>query len=263
MDREDSSGSPPASGEIPPELTQPPRRVRPTAAWWAQRVVGWVGPGLLLVMIAAVWLTDAGPIRQLASGGRVTTGEVAGLRVVRGKSTTYKVEYRFRDEAGVTHEARSSVRHSIYSALREGGPVEVAYLPERPQVSRPWRVSAEDARDRTTLICLLLGITVPLGAAIAGLCEWDTRKHYALAQRGDVAVARVTSARKVQAKGGPMWVTTYTFQDGLGREQAAKGNVSVRHVPEVREGTPLTVLYLRERPEVSLPYAALMVRVVG
>lgn len=249
---------------IEPELMQPPpRRVQPNSTWWAQRIMGLVCVLVFVGIPIGMWLGETRPVRLLAAEGRTVSGQVIGKRTYHGKSTSYRVDYTFRDASGVGRVSSHSVRWARYISLNEGGPVEVTYLPDRPDVSRPWRVTAEDASSagvQFLVFAIIFGIVSGVGVYA---CEWDARKHYALAERGEVAAAYVLSARKVRTKNGAIWRLTYTFADRLGREHEARVSANASRLRDVREGSRLTVLYLPERPKVTLPYAALNVRVIG
>lgn len=246
---------------IEPELARPaPRPVRPKAGWWGQRVLGF---GLLLAFPVAnlcMWTCGVKRVREVHDRGRVAVGVVEHLREVHGKSTSYHVDYSYRDGSGNSHSGHRAVSHSVFRSLTEGGPVDVTYLPENPGIKRLGRVTDRDVAHINWFAFFLFFGSGALCLGGFAACEKDARKHYALGERGQAAVGEVTELRVYRGK-STAYCVRYAFKDALGQTHSRQARARKQLYESLSEGTRLTILYDPKRPQVSLLYAELMVSV--
>lgn len=246
---------------IEKELTlPPPRTVHPKASWWGERLFGFALLIAFPVANVCMWTYGVQRIHSLRDRGQVVQGVVEGLYEEHGKSTSYDVVYTFTDEHGDGHHGHRQISEASYQSLEEGGPVEVTYLPDNPEVSRPWRV--EDGHvttmDGEALVLFLLSAPVLVGCFIA--CEKDVRKHYYLGERGTAVTGEVTGFREVRGKHTDYKVA-YSFKDLFGNAYSKEVSVRKAFYDSLSTGSPLTILYDPERPQVSLLYTQLKVSV--
>ena len=73
--------------------------------------------------------------RRLCRGGTPVVGTLIDKRAVRGKSTTYYVQYHFVASDGTAHQAKTSTDSRRYHAAVIGEPIVVLYDPAHPRRS--------------------------------------------------------------------------------------------------------------------------------
>jgi len=80
-------------------------------------------------------------MKQLLADGVPTTALVRKkiLQRTRGKHAhkRRRIRYAYRDAEGRTHEYVSNMSIAQWSALEEGGPIDVVYSRSRPHISAP------------------------------------------------------------------------------------------------------------------------------
>lgn len=112
----------------------------PASGWFTLVMAGVFGLFALMAGISAV--TEYRAIHkanQLAEGGRQTEGVV--IQLTRSHPSPgdwrYFVRYTFTDEAGQQYQCQTRIQPGDYTALHEGGPITVRYLPSEPTTHRP------------------------------------------------------------------------------------------------------------------------------
>lgn len=93
----------------------------------------------LLFIGIGVWMLKEGNTklehyRLLEVQGVQTRGEVTGRDMRGSKSTTYYIDYQFKDANGVTQRGESPVQYDDYANARIGQPAQVIYVPGRNDV---------------------------------------------------------------------------------------------------------------------------------
>src|SRR5690349_10516526 len=120
--------------EPPPLLEDPPRKVPRSVAVRVRfggplAQFGWLFlAGSLFTFFAFLGSTDFGGSDGASAPGTVTATTAS---IKRGRPNSWRIEYRFVDEAGRNHHGRSYAERPI----AVGRPVAVVYAPGRPERS--------------------------------------------------------------------------------------------------------------------------------
>jgi hypothetical protein len=245
---------------LEPELTGPtPRPVRFTEATQAVRLfLLFLLVGGLLLM---VWLAsrDLGDLQALHARGKVAQAEILDRWVGHGKSDSYWLKYAFGVSGDVIY-GETSVTREQYARTAVGESLTVTYLPSDPETHRVGEVTADrvtDERVNWTMGSLAVGLV--LGLLFAG-----TEAHYRYRRRllrdGVAVVGVVTGRRAVQSKSTEYYVRyEYPLRGQPLTDPWRQGEVPVSGglYAALREGQPLTILYLPWHPPTSLPYRTL------
>jgi Protein of unknown function (DUF3592) len=136
---------------------------------------------LLVVPLLTVW--DGWTYAQLVREGVTAHGAVMDKTEHHGRSTSYHVEYRFRDESGRLWSGRQSIGSALYRSIRIGQPIEVTYSRSNPGTN----VAYLDVLRRQVSDLSFLSLVIGL---LAGGCAWwwtyalaKTREYDADVQR--------------------------------------------------------------------------------
>lgn len=226
-----------------PELRGPtPRTVRLSPA--GQRLAfGW---GLLVVVAggAAFFFTQqAGPDNSiLEEQGARATGRVHD-KTVREESgnRNHYIYYNFQDERGSGVRSSVLVPEATYGAVNVNDPIEIVYLPEDPLIHRAEGLSESRAKPSVILLAFIF-----LGLPLA-MAELIRRRHRDLVSRGTPVAGVVSNLRRRGA--AQVFSADYTVD---GRQHSLRGTLRRSNL---REGDPVTVLYLPEHPDASVLYA--------
>lgn len=127
-----------------------------------------VTSGLIIAVGIPIVLSVAGKTERFATQGQVVQAKVDGLRVSRGKSTSYKVSYTFEFEGTPIYD-EETVGRSEYDSLAYGSTVPITVMPGNPYSHRYGLVTQQDARDQQmggSLLVMFLSLSVGVGAAI-------------------------------------------------------------------------------------------------
>lgn len=228
-------------------LPPTPRRIR------ASRRVRIIR-GLLLVPMVVLPLllewagrSDARDLQKLLDEGEVVATQVTGLHSRNGRSTDYYLDTAFiLDER--RYEVCDRVSRDRFTTTSVGDPVDVTFLPERPERARLDRV------DEATIQRSLLGCRVGGGVLgfvflfVLALVEWVNRKARRLLRTGDAVMARVVTTHPMFGDGPCGAHVNYRFRTADGTEVSGKSFLSPRLPDDVAAGVAMVALYDRERP---------------
>lgn len=191
---------------------------------------------------------------RFSSEGRRVQATVLGKSIDPGdadEGTEYFVQYRFTDAAGTVRDGSDQVGFSVYDAAREGGPIEVEFIPDDPDANR---VGTEDAA--LSWIILGVGVLVLLIGAAVALSGWrGFRRERRLWRDGIPAAAEVTSVEEtnVRVNRRQMWRIRYRFVDASGStHEGSSGYLGWDEVRDLRSGDRGTIRYDPRRPDESI-----------
>jgi hypothetical protein len=182
-----------------------------------------------------------------ASAGRPIDAEILSVR--RGDGSERRVRYRY-DVSGRTFEG--SIRLRARDGLQVGGRLPVVYLPDTPGAHY---VQARGIRQVPIWLVPIMPLGLVSGAMIAAHALLVQRR---LVEDGRPAVASVTATKRVRHQHGSFYKVTYEFRAMSGSSR--HGSYEVRKGPP-ELGTPVVVLYDRERPERNKRYPVSLARV--
>ena len=202
--------------------------------------------GLPFVLLAGYFLVQE---RQLAAAGRVLQATVVTKHMSRsGSNVNRSVTYRFSDADGQTIEGRSDVGESLWSALIEGGAVDVAYLPNRPSVNRIVGTS------KVTLLLIFAFVGAYLsvaGGTIAGAALRHGRMRRRLLTAGVRAPATVAGvkAMNLRVNGRTQWRLAYEYRDYQGQPHRRSMYLDGDEARRWQPGDTGEVLFDPDRPQ--------------
>ena len=204
---------------------------------------------LVGVPLLVAGLLAAAKEQRYSEEGAEADGVVTRKEIRRGKSTSYRVYYRFRARDGGEFSGRDSTRRARWEELREGGAVRIEYLPSNPAQNRL-------AGKRNVEAAYIL---IPLGATFGGVGGFLFFKDLArirlalrLSREGILADADVTAVEetKVSINRVRQWVVRYSYRDFQGREHAGKSEyLPPEEAAEWKPGDGGQVRYDQNRPE--------------
>lgn len=243
--------------EIPPELIS--SRPRPVRLTGTGRLVAGIGTLLpVAALVCGFWLHEqAARGRALREAvdeqGISAQAVVTALTRTRGKESRYFVHYRYRIGERI-YQRRTSVSRAYWTSLREGSPLEVSYLPFRPQQS--W-IRGYEPRG----VPFWAGPVVAMSLAFVAWVPWySLRRQWVLLSEGRGALARVTRSKKVRGQHGAHYDVHYEFR--LMSGAVGSGRYRSRKSPPP-DGTTICVVYDPDRPTRSACYPLSLVRLVG
>lgn len=235
---------------VPPALarsTPRPVRLSPT---------GWFVAVLVVALVAGAIAAFAGLLgtateqraraATFASGGQRADAEIVSVR--RGDASRRTVRYRY--SAGGA-EVEGSVRLRPREGLQAGASLTIVYLPDAPAVHY---VEARGLRQIPFWIVPLVPLALLAGA---GLAWRELRAQRRLVEEGRPVVATVTATKKQRHQHGSHFKVTYEFR--LLNGSVRRGSYQVQKNPP-DPGTPVVVLYDRDRPEYSRRYPVCLAR---
>ena len=123
--------------------------------------------GIILLLMSLIFLRLSVEERRYETRGQKVQGTVLSKQA-GGGSGSHKlyVRYRFTTPGAQTIEGRGEVFRRTWATLREGGPVEVQYLPDSPDTNRIPGKSASASTYRGISGGLLLASSVVLGIGL-------------------------------------------------------------------------------------------------
>lgn len=235
---------------VPPALarsTPRPVRLSPTG-WFVAVLVVALAAGAIAAFVGLLGAATEQRARAatFASEGRRVDAEIVSVR--RGDGSRRTVRYRYT--AGGA-EVEGSVRLRPRAALEAGARLTIVYLPEAPAVHY---VEARGLR----LVPFWLVPLVPLALlAGAGLSWRELKAQRRLVEEGRPVIATVRATKKQRHQYGSHFKVTYEFR--LLNGSVRRGSYQVQKNPP-DPGTPLVVLYDRDRPEYSRRYPVCLAR---
>jgi hypothetical protein len=130
---------------------------------------------LLVAPVSAAW--DGWTYHLLTTEGVEATAVVTGKTRSSRRSTTYTIEYRFRDTAGGVRSGSQRVGYKAYAGLAYGQRIPIVYSRSNPDFSAAYLDVLRERVATFSLVSLLLGIC-------AGSATWwwayalrKTREH--------------------------------------------------------------------------------------
>lgn len=223
---------------------------------------------LLLLLVFAVGLLgyladrDLGDLSALKAHGRTTYAHVADKHITHGKSDTYYLDYTF-DGDGTWVDGDKSVGRDEYEDTRPGEPIEVTFLPSRPETHRLGTVTQARIQKRQGgWLWGGLAAFAFFGLLLAGV-EATFRRHLTLLRDGSVAAGTVTdrSTSPISSSQKAFFVTYQFTAEGrfavASRSYSKKVTCSQRFYEQAELGQVLTILYHPAHPSQSIPYRML------
>ena len=184
--------------------------------------------------------------------GISTEAVVTELTRTRGKDSRYFVHFRYRIGERI-YQRRTSVSRAYWTSLREGSPLDVRYLPSRPEQS--W-IRGYEPRG----VPYWTGPLVAMGLALAALTLWyGLRRQWMLLAEGRGALAQVTRSKKMRGQHGARYDVDYEFR--LMSGAVMRGRYNSRQSPPP-DGSTICVVYDPDRPNRSARYPLTLVRLV-
>lgn len=213
----------------------------------------WAGVGALFLTIGiGVGINRARIDEQLAASGRETEGivltkEISGSS--NGDARTFRVTFRFADEAGQSWLGAAEVDPVAWDALAERGPIRLTYLPHAPQTYR-----VQDQRDPAAVIswvfALVGGALAAVGSFILITARRKSKREAVLLKHGMLATATVlhVAPGNVRINGVPQWTLRFRFHDSRGRAHEGSCGLSPDEAQEWQPGRTGKVRYDAQNP---------------
>lgn len=237
--------------ELPPEV---PRPAKFTASTQVSRLF------LLALLLFAVgllwWLADRdlGNMAVLKARGHTTLAHVVGKHITQGKSTSYYLDYTF-DGDGIWVDGEESVGEDEYTDAQNGEPIQVTFLPSRPQTYDLGTMTQERIQARQSVwLWGEFGAFVFFGLLLIGT-EVTFQRHLSLLRDGSVATGTVTDLRSPGAPQG-LFHVAYQFKAD-GTLYSERVLCPQRFHEQTDLGQTLTILYDPAHPSRSIPYRML------
>lgn len=237
----------------PAELTvSTPREVQLTGAGIALAVLAaclFLGAIASAVFLSREATKQAAKTRSLRESGTVVQGSVTRHWRTGGKEAERRIAYEFEYE-GRVYRASSRTPKAIWARLAVGSPIDVRFVPGRPELNHPaeWQDGDLPPWLAPAVAAMLVGLGI--------LVIWLIRRQIRLLSDGRPAPAVVVGHRRTQHG---QKILKYEFplvEGGIG-----KGSGHPSRKP-LAVGSILCVLYDRDNPKRNAPYPFEMVRVV-
>ena len=212
----------------------------------------WLAIGVLFLIVGvAVGVNHAKLAARFTAAGRTVQGEVLGKEISSssGGSATYHATFRYTGERGENVRGSADLTPEAWDALVEGGPVEVTYLPDRPQT---YRVRGE--RDTDTVLSLVFGGVGAVLAIVGGFLLFTAlrklRRDAELTRSGVLAAATVVEVGpgNLRINGVPQWKLRYRFRDSLGHSHDGLCTLSASEAQSWKAGAAGRVRYDSRNP---------------
>jgi hypothetical protein len=215
----------------------------------------WLWFGGIWLSVGAVFLAAGGAIAlsrssledRFATESRTAAGTVLTKEIVSSsdRATSYRVEFRFESDQGVTVRGSAKLDATAWDELIEQGPIEVVYLASSPQT---FRVPGQRG---STLV--LSWVILLVGAVLAGVGGFLLLRalHLRRVERtGVVTAAIVTEVApgNVHINGVPQWRLRYRFRDGKGEQREGSCHLRADQAQRWRAGSEGRVRYDPARP---------------
>lgn len=191
---------------------------------------------------------------RFGSEGRSVVGTVLGKSIDPGdrdEGTRYFVQYRFTDADGNVRDGSDQVGFAVYDTAREGGPIDVQFIPDDPGTNR---VATDDSVVSWIILAVaVLALAIGIAVALSGLRTF--RRERRLWRDGTSADAEVTSVEEtnVRVNRRQMWRVRYRFADASGStHEGASGYLGWDEVRDLRSGDRGSVRYDPRRPGESI-----------
>jgi Protein of unknown function (DUF3592) len=186
--------------------------------------------------------------------GMVLTKEVYRTSSKKGNksSPSYRITFRFVPREGDTVQGAADMNVEDWDALAERGPVQVTYLPDRPQ---SYRVAGQD---REVVLPLVFGVVGGVVGSIGGfivLTAVGTRKREKeLSATGMSAEATITDIGPsyLRINGVPQVKLRYRFQDGQGKTREGSCTMSPEEAGNWPPGHKGQVRYNPRKPKTNV-----------
>ena len=244
------------SHEFEPELrmgTPRPARVKAQARRELQVIT------LFTLVIAWIicWFAsrDLDGLYALRAHGVTGQATVTDKRKTHSKSDSFYLSYSLQ-ERGIEINDEDQVSESVYEQKRQGDPLPVTYLPERPQIYRLGHVRNERAQARTA--AWALGLLAWLGLLGLGLATsaYEHRKELRLARYGVPVAATISDCKAPQPNTKTTNDTvTYRFAAPDG-EHTGVCSVSGEVSKNLATGHTVTAFYDPANPRRACLYCA-------
>jgi hypothetical protein len=239
--------------KAPAELTlSTPREVKLTGSGIFLAIMSalmFLGAIAAQVFLSRQAASQAEQTRELRAGGVVVKATVTRHWRTSGKDSERRIAYEFQYEGSIY---RSSVKapKSIWARLDVGSPIDVRFLPGRPERNHPadWEKSDMPFWLPPALAVLLVALGV--------LFAFVVRRQIRLLSEGRAAPAMVIGYRNSQHGQKALKYEFPLVEGGVG-----KGSGHPTRKP-VAVGSTITVIYDRDNPKRNSPYPMEMVRVV-
>jgi len=181
----------------------------------------WLAVGVIFLGVGiAVGVTRSNLAERLATAGRSTEGVVLGKEISTSSSNSaasYRVTFRFKDESGNTVRGSAEVGADAWDALAENGPIELVFLPDRPQT---YRVRGQTDSDLViTWVFGSVGALLTLvGGALVYFALLDRARVGELERSGVLTSATVVDVvpSSMRINGVVQWKVRYRFRDAHG-----------------------------------------------
>lgn len=240
-----------------PEVLLPvPRPTRlkrfPRVLLCALALFGLVFSGLV---VYAAW-GELNELYALRDRGQTSNAAITGKWSMRGKSTSYYIDYLLHTPSGAV-SGEVSVDASHYYAKEIHDTITLTYLPAQPSIRQIGVVDNRVVRNGLMMwIALASGVAV-LSLGLLGGCYWDIRQEVRIVRLGQAAqgtVVRLTPPSKGDRYNN--YDITYRFA-GPKREITQHRFVLNAAGKLLAEGMEVTVLYDPQKPRRSYLYRAL------
>jgi hypothetical protein len=242
------------TARVPPELLgSVPRDVRLTAGGMALVAVAIVCVlGALAAAIAmSIAYSRVGTERRLRDRESVLAdAEVVQVALQRGEHPRRVVTYRYGLD-GRSYMGRTTLRENDRRDMTRGTPIRIEYLPSRPEAS--WIAGDRPSGFPIWLIPLTALGLLAMGAFIGR----GIRRQWILLSEGRVALARVTTFKKVHRDKHRAFRVSYEFQTLSGATQTSRCEIGKAPPPV---GAVIPIVYHRDKPAWSAAYPLQLVR---
>jgi hypothetical protein len=242
-----------SAGALPPELNRAvPRPVRLTLL--GKVVAAAAILSALEAFVFGTWLSETARRSQqeAAEARRAAVKTMARVSAIsRSGKQAPRVHYRFEVE-GKPYAGSFSLAGGSRARYTVGQPLEIAYLPGRPE--RNWPTGREPRGIPTFLGPLAAAVSLAVAAAL-GLYLRSQRR---LLEEGRVAIATVVRVEAVRLK-SVRYRVRYEFPLLSGARQT--GRFDLARDPAPAPGTPMVVIYDPVNPRRQRRYPFPLVRV--
>lgn len=216
----------------------------------------WLAIGLLFVGVGGgVGIYSGRLDAGLTADGARTQGVVLSKEISAPNdgSASYRVTFRFATSLGETIRGSAQLDPATWDSLVERGPIEIVYLPDRPQT---YRVAGQSDGDAVLAFVfpLIGGVLSVVGGVVLVNALRTGRLARELGRSGAVTVGSVTevSPSRLRINGVTQWVLRYRFQDPSGRVHEGKCALAPHEAASWQPGASGRVRYDARHPRTHL-----------